>query len=480
MVGDIDPDGEVALQGGCRGRGDSLLLQVHDDLAIDGLQLLFGFAEGRISEANDVQGHRRRKFQLRVRFDFLGQIGGLAAIVLDLLGDAPNAMLLERKPDFERTEPPRQFRAIFAGPGIPTRQATRRRGQVFAPEREGLSMQILAPDQNGRGIVLDMHPLVEIEGDRIRTLDSLQPRPQFLAERGDRPEGTVDMEPEAELLADIRDGVEIIHGSRIDGGGRADDAERAVAGIDISEDRPAQRGRVHTVMVVDGNDAKGVLADPHVIEGTGDTAMRFLRRVADQPVLFRLHTLMTDVVTRLCVACSRQSDEGCHRSPAHHQAAGGVGKVEQHPAPVDDLTLDIDGAVVAPAEVGVHGRRERVGNDCARCAGAMHPAEEPRMRVARRIGQDEPDEVVTDFLGTLRLYRQCLGERLLHVVGHRGPDRPVADAFGIIERDIEHAMGKRPKFGPIGGIERTRLVGNRQQLLCHRSLHWHSPGLQSE
>ena len=47
------------------------------------------------------------------------------------------------------------------------------------------------------GVIGDMRPFVEIEGDRIGALDSGQAGSQRLAERRERAEGPVDMKPQA-------------------------------------------------------------------------------------------------------------------------------------------------------------------------------------------------------------------------------------------------------------------------------------------
>ena len=57
------------------------------------------------------------------------------------------------------------------------------------------------------------------------------------------------------------------------------------------------------------------------------------------------------------------------------------------------LALDVDRAVIAPAEIGVHGRREQLGQQAAGGAGAVHPAEEARVGVAGRVGQDQVERL---------------------------------------------------------------------------------------
>ncbi len=47
---------------------------------------------------------------------------------------------------------------------------------------------------------------------------------------------------------------------------------------------------------------------------------------------------------------------------------------DQRPAPVDHLALDVDSAMVATAEIGVHGRDQKLGQQAARGARAVHPS----------------------------------------------------------------------------------------------------------
>ena len=75
-----------------------------------------------------------------------------------------------------------------------------------------------------------MRPFVEIEGDRIGALHPLDERCEPRAQRGERTEGAIDMEPEMLAGRDIGDRGKIVDRPGVHRSGRADDEERQRAG----------------------------------------------------------------------------------------------------------------------------------------------------------------------------------------------------------------------------------------------------------
>ena len=77
------------------------------------------------------------------------------------------------------------------------------------------------------------------------------------------------------------------------------------------------------------------------------------------------------------VARHRKPDQRRHRGAADQEAARLGRHAEQLPAPVDHLALDVDRAVVAAAEIGVHRRGHDLGEQAA---GVPEPCTQPKKR----------------------------------------------------------------------------------------------------
>ena len=65
--------------------------------------------------------------------------------------------------------------------------------------------------QQATGIVLDMHPLMEVECERIRPLNALKTGPELLGEYRKRAERAVHMKPETFRLAKGGETLEVIN-----------------------------------------------------------------------------------------------------------------------------------------------------------------------------------------------------------------------------------------------------------------------------
>jgi hypothetical protein len=170
------------------------------------------------------------------------------------------------------------------------------------------------------------------------------------------------------------------------------------------------------------------------------------------------------------MAGHREPDQGGERGAAHHDAAGALRKSEQLPAPLDDLALDVDGAMVAPAAVRVHGRRDQLGEHAAGRPGAVHPAPKTRVRVAGRVGQDQLLHVKAGTLEALPLDRKRFVERLPARIGYRLPHRSLPDRAQVVNGVVEQPVGEGLEGLPVGRVERIFRSG-LEPAQCHdRSL----------
>jgi hypothetical protein len=130
-----------------------------------------------------------------------------------------------------------------------------------------------------------------------------------------------------------------------------------------------------------------------------------------------------------------------------------VPSAEQLPGPLDHLALDLERAIVAAAGTGVHRRADDLGEQPARGAGAMYPAEEAWMGVAGRVGQDRAQRALDGRGSTPAFDRQRRLQRGARSRRHRLPDRPLADVAQMIDRVVELPVGARLERVPVGGIE---------------------------
>ena len=74
-----------------------------------------------------------------------------------------------------------------------------------------------------------------------------------------------------------------------------------------------------------------------------------------------------------------------HGCAGDQQAAGRRREIEQGPAPIDNLPLDIDPDMIAAAAIGIHRRRCDLREQIPGRSGTMHPSKKTRMRVADAI-----------------------------------------------------------------------------------------------
>ena len=167
-----------------------------------------------------------------------------------------------------------------------------------------------------------MHPasygtwahLWKIEGDGAGALHAGDLRAQQGRERGERPEGAIDMEPEVLARCDLRDAGEVIEGADIHRARGADDKEGCEPGGAIGGDCLSECREVHAEIAVDGNAAEGRAADSGHIHRIGHTAMDAGGGVGREPGLaetFGAHA---------SAKCRDTGQE--HRDEVRHRAAG--------------------------------------------------------------------------------------------------------------------------------------------------------------
>ncbi len=112
-------------------------------------------------------------------------------------------VLFQMKPNLQRPEPTRKLGAVFTKPGIATGKPTRRGCQILRPEGKSLAVQIFTADQNASGIILHMHPFMEIKCNGIGALNTGETGFESVIHRRDCTKGPIHMEPQIMLLTDL-------------------------------------------------------------------------------------------------------------------------------------------------------------------------------------------------------------------------------------------------------------------------------------
>ena len=82
-------------------------------------------------------------------------------------------MLLDEEPGFKRPEASAELRAQLAVPDAPARQATLRPRQVVRVFSEGVAVGYRIAHQGAGDLVGHVHPLVQVERQRVGALHTL-------------------------------------------------------------------------------------------------------------------------------------------------------------------------------------------------------------------------------------------------------------------------------------------------------------------
>ena len=109
--------------------------------------------------------------------------------------------------------------------------------------------------QHAAAVVLHLQPFVGIEGDRIRPLQSLQPRREGRVHHPDSADRPVDVEPAARRPRDVRQPVEVVDRPGVDRPGAADHRQRADTRRGVRVHQRAQGAEVDAERRIDRNPA---------------------------------------------------------------------------------------------------------------------------------------------------------------------------------------------------------------------------------
>ena len=276
--------------------------------------------------------------------------------------------------------------------------------------------------------------------------------------RADRAVRAVDVKPEALGGADLGDLGERIDRARADRPGAGRDAERALAGGAVGGDGGAERADIHPVALVARDPVNRLDAEAEDLGSLLDAAVAVRGHVESESracVLKALGPYVPAVLERGPVTRGRQRDQGRRRTPAHQQAHAALGgKPDQLHQPPHGGPLDVDRGVVAARAARIQRRREKIGDDADGRWRRVHPAEEPRVAVAHRVGQNGRAESLQHGLRC----DAAGAEWLLYQGGALGGTHRVEDGRGayageVVGHEVVRFVGEPAE---VLGVERGR------------------------
>src|SRR6185312_3383044 len=195
MVVDGDPQAVPSVEGRVRDGGNAVFLQPHHDFDIEVPQRIFVEARRTIAEADDVDGGRRRNFELRLRGDQFVEIVPLGDILVDQSTEFFDAVLLQCHPDFQGAKSAARLQAIFIEPVCSSEPAWRP-AQIFLFQREARPMGRGVENQDAADFEGRMQPFVRVKRDGIGTLQATNAMAVVGRDGDQRTDASVHMEPE--------------------------------------------------------------------------------------------------------------------------------------------------------------------------------------------------------------------------------------------------------------------------------------------
>ncbi len=331
-----------------------------------------------IAKAGDVERDRRQQLQLRLGRDALAQIACLGAVAGDRLAQPVEAEGLQREPDLERAKATTEVDAVLAEPRIAAGEAPLGCGQIVRAQGERRAMQAprrgsgCSPPRRGRAAICGSRTPDEsarsMPARRGAISGTSTARPPKAASTWNQSRSSRHRSASAarSSIAPVLTVPAV-----------TDDAERLQPGRAIGRDRCDQGRHAKAMLGIDRDQPQAVAAQAQELERLGDAAVRLARGVAHQPHRPALQPLAPDVAAGMGLPGGGQADHGRHRGATDEQAAGVVRQAHDLARPVDDLALDIDGRMLAAAEIGV----ERAARNSASApTGVPEPWTQPMKR----------------------------------------------------------------------------------------------------
>ena len=358
----------------------------------------------------------------------------------------------QREPHLERAKLARQLEPVVGEPRRAGGRTARRPREICGIRRERIAMRELVAEEHAAHAVRRVQPFVRVERERVGAFDPAHQMRVRGTRRGQRAERAVDVQPQAFFRADVRERAEVVERAGVDAARGADDQERTVARGAIGGDPRAQRLRIERAPVVHVDQPQRRGPEACDAQRLGDAVVHAARGIGRQaragdPVRARVRA-------QRGVACGGDREQVAHRRPARQDPARIRRESEELREPRDHLALDVDRGVLAPADVRVHPGGEQLGQHARRGSRAVHPAEEARVAVARRVRAHELVERRERRADGFAVARQRFAQRALHRVGDGAPRRFVAQPREVVHDAVDGVVQHAAKLAPVGGVER--------------------------
>ena len=282
MVGDSSAKSEVTVKQSAGEDGHTGFLEPKEQLAIQGIDGGRAGLGRTVAKADNVERNRSEQFQLWLRFDESSQVARLRDVLLDEASVLLDAVGFERHPDFQRSEAASEFDAATGEGQAAGDEAAVGIAEVVLVKREGCGVSGGVTDENAADFEGEIHPFVEIEGQRVGEFDAVNDGPELVGEAGECAEGAVDVEPEVLFTAERGEGTKRVGGANVDGAGVADNAEGEEVLAAVAIELRLESVEIDGVSGGHGNAAERRVAKSEEFGGFLAPAMGLRRCVEDE------------------------------------------------------------------------------------------------------------------------------------------------------------------------------------------------------
>ncbi len=249
------------------------------------------------------------------------------------------AHLLQSEPDFEGAKAARVLQSVLEVV----------RGQlakviVRRTMREGTSQRLGIPHQGAACLQGSVEPLVWIHRDGIGLRHAREQIGSLGNRGGQSAVGTIDVEPEVSLTAELGELRERVDCPSADGTGRADHQERLITLRNILVELTLQIRQVHARFVVDSNPTQRVGPESRDIHRLVDPGVDLSRGVdAQRTPWVGVEAASLQVPARLRSAGGKEADDIRQVAAADQYPARALGIADELGDPAHRLGLDLRG-----------------------------------------------------------------------------------------------------------------------------------------
>src|SRR5580698_2540993 len=198
------------------------------------------------------------------------------------------------------------------------------------------------------------------------------------------------------------------------------------------------------------------------------------RSVSYQPLRLLGYPCRAHVKSKRGVASNDDGDKICHRCSGYKQSSSSLGKTEYLSHPIGNLTLNLDGHLIAATQVRVQSCSQHFRQHPDRSAAAVHPPHETGVGVTHSKRQDVVHELLMDIGELGGRYRDLAAAKVgPHFLRDGLPNRALADVLRVTKHVVEHRVRLGAKALPIAWIEGLVLISGRNKLRLPRLfLNW--------